>query len=71
MFYIKIPTGYVAGFNEEHLIVQTNPDPKFAMHFFTLREARGWVDRYVDAGYGLNRDSVTYEELDIPWEYGE
>lgn len=54
MFNIDFGDGrLVAGFSEEHQIVFTAGDPAFVQNFATEVEAKEFVDKYVDAGYGL------------------
>jgi 20S proteasome alpha/beta subunit len=55
-FYIKTKGGYVAGINEEHVIVILSETKKQAKSFINKKHAQYFIDIYDGAGYGLNKE---------------
>lgn len=49
---------FVAGFNTRHQIVTHAPLVMYGKRFNDERAANAWLDRYADAGYGLQRGDV-------------
>jgi hypothetical protein len=62
-YQILIPDGVVAGFSEEHQIVQTTQDVNYVMTFDSYHHARMWKETYADQGYGLVSEEVMIVEV--------
>ena len=55
-FVIKDKSGdFIAGFDDDHEIVQQTKDAKLAMIFKRKGAAKKWAEDHVDAGYGFNK----------------
>lgn len=73
MYAIKTPAGYVAGYSSRNLCVQVTNEFKdglfipvfndFTKTFKTMAAAQKFIDKYADAGFGLNSKSVEIIKL--------
>jgi hypothetical protein len=64
-YVIELPSGYVVGFSSKHLCVQIT-DSILRAKRFTAKTAQAFIDKYADAGYGLqNKDAeITLAPID-------
>lgn len=62
-YAIKTPQGYVAGFNHTHQVVQVAGRPDRIKKFVSMTSALGFINRYADAGYGLESETAEVKEV--------
>lgn len=60
---IKLPSGFIVSFNEEHQIIQTTDDKTSAMKFDTIDQVEDFVNEYADAGFGFNSNNYVLEDV--------
>jgi hypothetical protein len=56
---------YVAGFNEDHMVVELAQEPSNALNFLTVSSAEAWACDLVGAGFGL----VSFKVVEHPLKY--
>jgi hypothetical protein len=57
-FAISVPSGYVAGFSNQYVCVQTC-DKANAKQFASRVRAQQFIDKYGDAGFGLLKNKAS------------
>lgn len=53
----------VAGFNSQHMIIQTTKQLQLARKFSARANAEQFADRYSDAGFGFSKSDYTIKEV--------
>jgi hypothetical protein len=64
-FIVKVKnSGYIYNINQQHMIMMFTDNKRNAKKFISPQSARSYVNKYSDAGYGLNSDDqITIEEV--------
>lgn len=62
-YAIKTPRGYIAGFSHTHQVVQIAGLPDRIKTFVSMTSALAFINRYADAGYGLESETAEVKEV--------